>query len=283
VIEFPWFFLIAAAVTVDSMHEDRFHAPTRYKDMGPQLLFFADPNTGPCGTGRPKLLRKSSRKSPAGISTNQLIFTAHQGTNEDVFPQVISLYVPPGSTVADVTYGKGVFWKRVPKGAYRLLATDLKNGVDCRSLPYQDATIDCVVFDPPYMHTPGGTAHVNHQNFESYYRNNSAENGSGKKYHEAVLDLYFKAAREAHRVLRSEGVYIVKCGDEVCANQQRLTHVELVNEMARNGFIIEDLFVLLRNNRPGVSRVIRQVHARKNHSYFLVFRKSRRKRLLTAG
>jgi hypothetical protein len=53
--------------------------------------------------------------------------------------------------------------------------------------------------------------------------------------------------------------------------------------MTRNGFIVEDLFILLRNNRPGVSRVIRQVHARKNHSYFLVFRKSRRKRLLTAG
>jgi len=224
-------------------------------------------------------VRKSSRKSPAGISTNQLVFTAYQGTNEDVFPHVISLYVAPGSTVADVTYGKGVFWKRVPEGAYRLLATDLKNGVDCRSLPYGDASVDCVVFDPPYMHTPGGSAHVNHQNYEDYYRNNSAGNGSGKKYHEAVLELYFKAADEAHRVLRNEGIYIVKCGDEVCANQQRLTHVELSNELARMGFIIEDLFVLLRNNRPGVSRVIRQVHARKNHSYFLVFRKSKRRRL----
>jgi len=120
---------------------------------------------------------------------------------------------------------------------------------------------------------------VNHQNYETYYRNNVADNGSGKKYHEAVLDLYFKSAREAHRVLRNEGIYIVKCGDEVCANQQRLTHVELINELTQNGFIIEDLFVLLRNNRPGVSRVIRQVHARKNHSYFLVFRKSKKKRM----
>jgi tRNA G10 N-methylase Trm11 len=164
---------------------------------------------------------------------------------------------------------------------YRLLATDLRNGVDCRSLPYKDGTIDCVVFDPPYMHTPGGTAHVNHQNYESYYRNNAYENGSGKKYHEAVLDLYFKAANEAYRVLREEGIYIVKCGDEVCANQQRLTHVELVNELTKNGFIVEDLFVLLRNNRPGVSRILRQVHARKNHSYFLVFRKSKKRRLFS--
>ena len=225
-----------------------------------------------------RTLRKK-RKSPAGIATNKLVFTAYQGTNEDVFPQLISLYVLPGSTVADVTYGKGVFWKKVPNGQYRLLTTDLRDGVDCRKLRYKEATLDCVVFDPPYMHTPGGTAHVNHQNYETYYRNNVADNGSDKKYHEAVLDLYFRSAREANRVLRNEGIYIVKCGDEVCANQQRLTHVELVNELTQNGFIIEDLFVLLRNNRPGVSRVIRQVHARKNHSYFLVFRKSKKKRM----
>jgi hypothetical protein len=29
----------------------------------------------------------------------------------------------------------------------------------------------------------------------------------------------------------------------------------------------------MRTNKPGVSRLLRQVHARKNHSYFLVFRK----------
>jgi hypothetical protein len=124
------------------------------------------------------LRRKSRRKSPAGIATNELVFSAYQGTNEDVFPQVLSLYVSPGSTVADVTYGMGVFWKRVPPTKYRLLATDLKNGIDSRNLPYEDCSVDCVVFDPPYMHTPGGTAHVNHQNYEGYYRNNAAANGS---------------------------------------------------------------------------------------------------------
>ncbi len=37
------------------------------------------------------------------------------------------------------------------------------------------------------------------------------------------------------------------------------------------GFIAEDLFVVVRTNNPGVSRMVKQVHARKNHSYFLVF------------
>ncbi len=203
------------------------------------------------------------------MPTNDLVLSAHLGTNDDLFPQIMSLFVALGSVVADVTYGKGVFWRKIPDGAYHLLATDLSTGVDCRELPYADESVDCVVFDPPYMHTPGGTAHVGHQNFEGYYRNNQA--ASTSKYHEAVLELYFAAAREAARVLKRGGVYIVKCQDEVCANQQRLTHVEIINQLQTDGFVIEDLFVLTRPGRPGVSRILNQVHARKNHSYFLVF------------
>lgn len=222
---------------------------------------------------------KKTNRVARGIATNDLVFSACQETNDLVFPRILQLHVPEGSLVADVTYGRGVFWKQVSKGTYDVRATDLRSGVDCRKLPYGDTTIDCVVFDPPYMHTPGGTAHQNHQNFESYYGNNGTGHPS-KKYHEAVLDLYFKGAEEAYRVLKSEGIYIVKCQDEVCANQQRLTHVEIINELTRMGFVVEDLFVVLRKNRPGVSRMLRQVHARKNHSYFLVFRKAKAARYL---
>jgi len=243
-------------------------------------FLWGEEKENPCYTHPFPMKAKKKRKSPRGTPTNDLVFSAYQGTNDGIFPHVVGLYVQPGSTVADVTFGKGVFWKAVPKGRYKLLATDLKTGVDCRNLPYHDATVDCLVFDPPYMHTPGGTAHVNHQNYENYYANNVRGNGSEKKYHEAVLDLYFKTGLEARRVLRTEGIFIVKCGDEVCANQQRLTHVELINEFSQHGFVIEDLFVLLRSNRPGVSRMLRQVHARKNHSYFLVFRKSKVRRLV---
>lgn len=214
--------------------------------------------------------QKKTKRVANGVATNSLVFSAAVGTNDIVFPNILKLYVSEGSTVADVTFGKGVFWKEVDKTKYHLLPSDIKTGIDCRNLPYEDADIDCVVFDPPYMHTPGGTAHQGHQNFENYYRNNVDTNITAK-YHDAVLQLYFQAADEASRVLKDRGVYIVKCQDEVCANKQRLTHVEIINELTDKGFIIEDLFVVVRRNKPGVSRMLKQIHARKNHSYFLVF------------
>ena len=206
-----------------------------------------------------------------GVATNDLVLSAYVGGNETVFPRIMELYVKRGSVVADVTYGKGVFWRNIPTGLYELRATDIQSGVDCRKLPYGDGEIDCVVLDPPYMHSPGGTAHEAHQPYEEHYRNNGSGNQTGSKYHEAVLDLYRDAGKEAYRVLRKQGVFIVKCQDEVCSNRQRFTHVEIMHAYGQMGFVAEDLFVIVRNNRPGVSRVVRQVHARKNHSYFLVF------------
>lgn len=211
------------------------------------------------------------RKVSKGAPTNNLVFSAFTDGNERAFPRILDLYVKPGSVVADVTYGKGVFWRHIPAERYELRATDIQDGVDCRSLPWADGEIDCVVLDPPYMHSPGGTAHKTHAPFEDHYRNNGSGRQTGSKYHEAVLELYRDAGREAWRVLRERGVLIVKCQDEVCSNRQRFTHVEIMQMYDDLGYVAEDLFVVVRNNRPGVSRAIRQVHARKNHSYFLVF------------
>lgn len=213
-----------------------------------------------------------------------IVLSAHTAGNADVFPQVLRLHVPPGSVVADVTHGRGVFWKNVPEGLYDLRATDISTGTDCRDLPYGDGSMDCVVLDPPYMEgllRPGkaragaGT----HAEFRRRYgpTRPPAEPGA-PKWHAAVLDLYVGAGREAHRVIRPGGTLITKCQDEVSANRQWLTHVEIINAYAEMGFYAKDLFVVVRSNRPHVAGMKRQLHARKNHSYFVVFVKPAGKR-----
>lgn len=233
------------------------------------------------------------KRVAGGRPTTDLVFSARVGGNAEVFADILRLHVPPGSTVADVTFGLGVFWRGVPDGAYRLLASDLdakrddlapkhrphvRTGVDCRALPYGDGELDCVVLDPPYMeglyrraadHLAGSGSHAS---FRTAYSNGKATEG-GPKWHDAVLDLYLKAGAEAYRVLRPNGVLVVKCQDEVSANRQRLTHVEVITGYESLGFYTKDLFVVVRANRAGVSRLKAQEHARKNHSYFIVFQK----------
>jgi len=183
------------------------------------LVHPSGPRSGPATDSADEPLRQSRRRVRNGKPTNDLVFSACVGGNDDLFPRILGLYVAAGSKIADVTYGQGVFWRQVPQGRYRLLPTDIRDGVDCRELPYREGEIDCVVLDPPYMHTPGGTAHTDHAAFEHHYRNNATGNRTARKYHEAVLSLYQAAGVEAYRVLRERGVRIVKCQDEVCSNR----------------------------------------------------------------
>lgn len=179
----------------------------------------------------------------SGDCSVSLVLSAHVGQNAKVFEQLMNLHVPHGSIVADVTYGKGCFWNTIPEGRYNVKATDIKDGVDCRNLPYAAEEMDCVVLDPPYMegfyrrhkdHLAGTGSHANIRN---YYGNHAAT-GVTAKWHGAVREMYLESAKEAHRVLRPKGA-----------------------------------FVVVRTNRPTCSKIHKQAHARKNHSYFLVFEK----------
>ena len=105
-------------------------------------------------------------------------------------------------------------------------------------LPYEDESHDCIVLDTPYMeglfrrsqkHLAGAG---NYAAFRNRYSDGTTTN-EGPKYHAAVLDLYFRAGREAARVLGEGEILVVKCQDEVSANIQRLAHTEIIKGFRR--------------------------------------------------
>jgi hypothetical protein len=188
------------------------------------------------------------------------VLTAYAGTNADLLPHILEMYVKHGSVVADVTYGKGAFWRNVDVDKYDLRPTDLITGTDFHHLPYTDGSIDCLVIDPPYLH---GGASIK-ASINDCYRNNNTG-------HESVIRLYAGALLEAARVLKKRGVVIVKCQDEIESGRQRFSHIELVQLIGMLGFAVIDLFVLLQTGIPAM-REKYQKSARKNHSYALVAR-----------
>jgi hypothetical protein len=224
------------------------------------------------------------KRVQGGISTSDVIMSASISGNADIFSQILELHIPKGAKIADVTFGNGVFWKNVDVSKYELLPSDIANGVDCRNLPYSDETLDALVLDPPYMegllrnNVSQKAGASTYSAFREYYSNGDEFNKDGPKWHKAVSDLYYKAGVEAFRVLKDKGIMIVKCQDEVSANRQCLTHVEIINYYELLGFYTKDLFVVVRQNRASIARLKQQIHARKNHSYFLVFVKSPKKK-----
>ncbi len=234
------------------------------------------------------------KRVAGGVATTDLVFSAHLGNNAELFADILELHVPKGSKVADVTYGQGTFWRCVKNSDYVIKASDIAPKTenippnmlgkiaeyDCRSLPYEDESLDCVVLDPPYMeglfrrsedHLAGSGTHSSFR--KAYSHGMATEAVDAPKWHDAVVDLYARAAREAYRVLKLNGMFIVKCMDEVSANKQRLTHIEIITGCESIGFYTKDLFVVVRTNKAGVSRLKKQEHARKNHSYFVIFQK----------
>lgn len=177
---------------------------------------------------------------------------------------VCCLYVENGAKVADVTYGKGSFWKKVNTTRFVLDKSDklMKEApYDFRKLPYKDEIYDHVVFDPPYMHNAGKPL------VDARYRNSETTKG---RYHNDIMQLYRQGMKEGKRILKVGGMLWVKCQDQIESGYQRWSHIEIYREARNLGMFGKDLFVLASRNMP-IQR--KQQHARKNHSYLWIFMK----------
>jgi len=196
------------------------------------------------------------------------LYTAHAGTNANLIKAVSDFYVSDGHEVADVTYGKGAFWKKTNMTRFSLTASDLITcpdaAYDFRSLPYKNGRFDHVVFDPPYMHNAGKPL------VEALYQNAATTKGM---YHDDILFLYNQGMREGRRILKRDGLLWVKCKDEIESSQQRTSIVEIHDIAVRLlRMTVKDLFILVPSSTPPIQHK-KQQHARKNHSYLWLFKK----------
>jgi len=187
------------------------------------------------------------------------IYTVHVGSNSGLIKNVTDLYFIKGDRIADVTWGKGVFWKEVDKSKYEIVGSDLKTGIDFRYLPYKDNSFNHSVLDPPYARITNLKGMV-----ECY-------NTTRFTTHEDIIQLYKDGLKELVRITQPGGFILCKCQDEIYAGKQKWSHIEIYEIAKALGLYAKDLFILVSDKKPKPR--YKQQHARKIHSYLWVFEK----------
>lgn len=170
----------------------------------------------------------------------------------------------------DMTYGKGNFYRKLPKPRYCFdkFPRNKQIGELVFPLPFRDSSISSIMIDPPFVISSG----------PSLKNGNKSSNLISKHFscYRTPNDLfssYRDLLNEAHRLLRKDGLLVFKTQDQVSSSKQIFVHSWLINEACRIGLYPKDMFVLLSRNRILSSKHTNQKHSRKYHSYFLCFSK----------
>ena len=185
----------------------------------------------------------------------------------------MELHVPNKKIDCDPTYSIGNFYKNtgIDEPTYKFDINPQVDGVefgDSRNLPLADNSIDCMMFDPPFLATKG----------KSLLENDSG-NIINKRFgvyssEQELHQFYIDSLKEAYRILADKGILIFKCQDKVSSGKQYMSHCFIYNEAIKIGFYPKDLFILLAKNRLIADwQRKNQKNARKFHSYFWVFEK----------
>jgi len=207
--------------------------------------------------------------SDVQIKVSDSIIKTTSFDQHEIIRSIQSLYLPAGFEL-DPTYSKGNFYKPhdilEPKYKYDLFPKreDIKKA-SAENLPFEEESIKSIMFDPPFIagHTKQAPTGI-----------------IGKRFHgfRYVTDLwkwYDECLTEFFRILKKDGVLVFKCQDTVSSGKNWFSHCYIMNCAIEKGFYPKDMFVLNAKNRIIGHNHRAQKHARKYHSYFWVFQKTK--------
>ena len=166
----------------------------------------------------------------------------------------------------DPMYFKGNFYKDgIVKPFHRF---DINPQGDClkgdaRNLPIEDNYSNNIILDPPFLFGIHGKT-------KEYY---SSKTHTIFKNFEELEELYKAILKEAHRILKKNGILIFKCQDYT-DSKTTMTHSLVYNWATELGFYAKDIAILVKPNKVYNSKT-QQRHLRKIHTYFWVFNKSK--------
>jgi hypothetical protein len=194
----------------------------------------------------------------------------------EIINSILQLHVPSKTIDCDITYSKGNFYKNTgilnPQYKFDIdPQTEDTIQADARNLPLESNSMNCIMFDPPFLATTG-------QSLKEDNKSNKINKRFGVFPSEIELhQFYIDVLIETHRILKDNGILIFKCQDKVSSGKQYTSHCFIWQEAIKVGYYPKDLFILLAKNRIVADWQLKnQKNARKFHSYFWVFEKNKK-------
>ena len=196
-------------------------------------------------------------------------------SNHDVIKNIMELYEIKQFDL-DCTYSRGLFWKDLkgPKIKTDLVPiTDETVKADSENLPFEDGQMKSIMYDPPFVIS--GKLYKENKEGSSVI----AKRFEGYTTYEKLTNNYFKSLKELYRITEDKGLVVMKCQDTVSGGKNHFTHAMVMQMTMEIGFYPKDLFILLAKMRINSfgGKWNTQRHARKYHSYFWVFEKTKPK------
>ncbi len=184
-----------------------------------------------------------------------------------IIQAIIDLYNNGEPFDVDPTYSRGRFWDGLPQPLHKFdlyPQTPDTRRANSNALPLEDGSVGSVMFDPPFV-------------IKNVKRDGASLGKIEKRFFgyptmDALREHYYTSLKEFCRILKPGGIVAFKCQDE----GQRPVHIFVYEFAVQAGFRYEDIFILGNKNVMLSPNMANQKHARKNHSYFLVFRKPTR-------
>jgi hypothetical protein len=175
--------------------------------------------------------------------------------------------------ILDATVNGGRFWRRSVRPVVGLDLDSRHRPTICAdnaAMPFGAGVFDVVIYDPPHIPNQGRDRSKDFNTRFGLGARSAKENG----YSFSHTFPAFMA--EAWRVLVQEGVLFCKITDYVHNHRYQWAHVDLIQSGREAGFTACDCVIKVRKGPIIDPKWKVAHHSRRQHCYWIVFRKSTR-------
>lgn len=204
------------------------------------------------------------------------------GSDQQALRNLLMLHAVPDPRILDVTHNAGRMWQRTGYAPHRLDRNPslkeqglIDTVADFRSLPFEPASFDVIVFDPPHIADAGKNGITGGSESWGARFGTDGQDVHGQA---SVSHLFRPFLVEAKRVLvPGSGIVLAKIADQIHGGMYQWQHADLKDAALQEDMTPCDLMLTVHMNRGGLNdpRWKHVYHVRQVHCYWMVIRNAK--------